>query len=57
MQMIFDKCPFKEIGKLSKLFGLVLRDLNLPAGSDTRQNKILRDPAEQDHAGYQTARN
>jgi hypothetical protein len=60
MQPIFEKCPFKENGKLSKLFRLVLRGLNLPAGSDTPQNKILRgsrprrtkscrvpDPAEQ----------
>ncbi len=42
MQTIFEKCPFKENGKLSKLFRLVLRGLNLPAGSDTPQNKILR---------------
>jgi hypothetical protein len=51
MQPIFKKCPFKENGKLSKLFHLVLRGLNFPAGSDTPQNKILRgirppDPAE-----------
>ncbi len=32
MQTIFEKCPFKENGKLSKLFRLVLRGLNLPAG-------------------------
>jgi hypothetical protein len=42
MQTIFKKCPFKENGKLSKLFRLVLRGLNLPEGSDTPQNKILR---------------
>jgi hypothetical protein len=42
MQTIFEKCPFKENGKLSKRFRLVLRGLNLPAGSDTPQNKILR---------------
>ena len=60
MQTIFEKCPFKENGKLSKLFCLVLRGLNLPAGSDAPQNKILQgirsrrtkfcgvsDPAEQ----------
>ncbi len=60
MQMIFENCPIKENGKLSKLFCLVLRGPNLPAGSDTPQNKILRgirphrtkscrvsDPAEQ----------
>jgi hypothetical protein len=41
MQTIFEKCPFKENGKLSKLFHLVLRGLNMPAGSDTPQNKIL----------------
>ncbi len=41
-QTIFKKCPFKENGKLSKLFRLVPRGLNLPAGSDTPQNKILR---------------
>jgi hypothetical protein len=42
MQTIFEKCPFKEKGKLSKLFCLVPQGLNLPAGSDTLQNKILR---------------
>jgi hypothetical protein len=42
MQPIFEKCPFKENGKLSKLFRLVLRCLNLQAESDTPQNKILR---------------
>ncbi len=42
MQMISKKCPFKENCKLSKLFRLVLLGLNLPAGSDTLQNKILR---------------
>jgi hypothetical protein len=60
MQPIFEKCPFKENCKLLKLFRLVLRGLNLSAGSDTPQNKILRgirphrtkscgvsDPAEQ----------
>jgi hypothetical protein len=60
MQPIFKNCPFKENGKLSKLFRLVRRGLNLPAGSDTPQNKILQgirprrtrpcgvsDPAEQ----------
>jgi hypothetical protein len=70
MQTIFEKCPFKEIGKLSKLFRLVLRGLNLSAGSDTPQNKIMRgliprltkfcgvsDPAEQSPAGYQTPQN
>jgi hypothetical protein len=49
MQPIFEKCPFRENGKLSTLFRLVLRGLNLPAGSDTPQNKILR--------GYQTLQN
>jgi hypothetical protein len=51
MQMIFEKCPFKENenGKLSKLFRLVLRGLNLPAGSDT--------PAEQNPVAYQTPQN
>jgi hypothetical protein len=70
MQMIFEKCPFKENGKLSKLFRLVLWGLNLPAGPDTPQNKILRgirprrtrscgvsDPAELSLAGYQTPQN
>ncbi len=70
MQMIFKKCPFKEAGKLSKLFCLVLRVLTLPAGSDTPQNKILRgirprrtrswgvsDPTELSLAGYQTPQN
>jgi hypothetical protein len=42
MQTIFEKSPFKENGKLSKLFRLVLQGLNLPAESDTPQNKILR---------------
>ncbi len=42
MQPIFEKCPFKENVKLSKLFRLVLRGLNLPAGPDTPLNKILR---------------
>jgi hypothetical protein len=41
MQMIFEKSPIKENGKLSKLFCLIPRGLNLPAGSDTPQNKIL----------------
>jgi hypothetical protein len=67
MQTIFEKCPFKENGKLLKLFCLILRGLNLPVGSDTPQNKILRgisprrtrsywvpDPAELSLAGYQT---
>jgi hypothetical protein len=53
-----------------KLFRLVLRGLNLPAGSDTPQNKILRgirphgtrpcgvsDPVELSLAGYQTPQN
>jgi hypothetical protein len=70
MQQNFEKCPFKENGKLSKLFQLVLRGLNLPAGSDTPQNKILRcirprrtrpcgvsDPAELSLAGYHTPQN
>jgi hypothetical protein len=70
MQPIFEKCPFKENGKLSKLFRLVLRGLNLPVGSDTPQNKILRgirprrtrpcgvsDPTELSLAGYQTPQN
>jgi hypothetical protein len=60
MQTIFKKYPFKENGKLSKHFCLVLRGLNLPAGSDTPQNRMLQgirphrtrlcgvsDPAEQ----------
>jgi hypothetical protein len=60
MQTILEKCPFKENGKLSELFRLVLRGLNLAAVSNTQQNKILRgirprrripcgvsDPAEQ----------
>jgi hypothetical protein len=60
MQTIFEKRPFKEKDKLLKRFCLILRGLNLPVGSDTPQNKILRgirprrtrscgvsDPAEQ----------
>jgi hypothetical protein len=42
MQTIFKKCPFKENSKLSKLFRLILRGLNLPVRSDTPQNNILR---------------
>jgi hypothetical protein len=70
MQMIFIKCLFKEKGKLSKVFHLVPQGLNLPAGSDTPQNKILRgirprrtrscdvsDPRELSLAGYQTQQN
>jgi hypothetical protein len=70
MQMIFEKCLFKENGKLSKFFHLVLLGLNLPAGSDTLQNNVLRGliprltkscgvsgPAKQSPAGYQTPRN
>jgi hypothetical protein len=70
MQTIFEKCPFKENGKLLKLFCLILRGLNLPVGFDTPQNKILRgirpsrtrscvvsDPAEPSLAGYQTPQN
>jgi hypothetical protein len=70
MQTIFEKCPFKENGKLLKLFSLILRGLNLPVGSDTPQNKILRgirprrtrscgvsDPVELSLAEYQTPQN
>jgi hypothetical protein len=70
METIFEKCPIKENGKLSKLFCLILRGLNLPVRSDTLQNKILRgirprrkrscwvsDPAEPILAGYQTPQN
>jgi hypothetical protein len=70
MQTIFEKCPFKENGKLSKLFRLILLGLNLSVGSDTPQNKILpvirprrirscgvSDPAEPNLAGYQTPQN
>ncbi len=70
MQTIFEKCPFKENGKLSKLFRLILRGLNVPVRSDTPQNKILRgirprgtrscwvsDPAEPNLAWYQTLQN
>ncbi len=42
MQTICKKGPFKENGKLLKLFCLIMRGLNLPVGSDTLQNKILR---------------
>ncbi len=70
MQTILEKYPFKENGKLSKLFHLILRGLNLSVGSDTPQNKILRgirprrtrscgvsDPAEPNLVGYQTPQN
>jgi hypothetical protein len=55
MQTIFEKCPFIETDKLSKLFRLILRGLNLPAVSDTHRTKScgVSDPAEQDLAGYQ----
>jgi hypothetical protein len=43
MQTIFKKWPFKENGKLSKLFRLVLWGLNFPAGYQTPQNQVLRD--------------
>jgi hypothetical protein len=42
MQTIFERCPFKGNGKLTKLFCLILLGLNLPVGSDTLQNKILK---------------
>jgi hypothetical protein len=59
MQTIFEKCPFKENGKLSKSFRLILWGLNLTLGSDSPQNKSceVSDPAEQHPAGYQTPRN
>jgi hypothetical protein len=70
MQTIFKKCPFIENGKLFILFCLILRGLNLPVGSDTLQNKILRgirprrtrscgvsDPAERSLVEYQTPQN
>ncbi len=68
-QTIFEKCPFMENGKLLKLFCLVSRGLNLPAGSDSLQNKILRGirprrtrscgfrPHRTQPAGYQTPQN
>ncbi len=70
MQTTFNKCPFKENGKLLKLFYLILRGLNLPVGSDTPQNKILpgirprrtrscgaSDPVVLSLAEYQTPQN
>jgi hypothetical protein len=70
MQTIFEKCPFKENGKLLKLFCLILHGLNLPVGPDTPQNKILQgieprrtrscgvsDPVEPCFVGYQTPQN
>jgi hypothetical protein len=59
MQTIFEKCLFKENGKLLKLFFLILQGLNLPVGSDTcRTNSCeVSEPAEQDPAGYQTPQN
>jgi hypothetical protein len=70
MQTIFEKSPFEENGKLLKLFSLILQGLNLPVGSDTPQNKILRsirprrtrscgvsDPAKPSIAEYQTLQN
>jgi hypothetical protein len=41
MQSILTECPFKGTGKLSKLFRRILQGLNLPAGTDTLQNKVL----------------
>ncbi len=49
-QTIFEKCPFKEKGKLSKLFRLFLWGLK---GSDIPQDFVL----QQDPAVYQTPRN
>jgi hypothetical protein len=59
MQTIFEKCPFKENGKLLKLFCLILRGLNLPVVSDTPRTKSceVSDPAEQYLLVYQTPQN
>ena len=67
MQTIWKKGSFQGTGKLSKLFRMVPRGLNWPAGYETPQNKILRgmrprrpksrgvwDPADQNPAGYET---
>jgi hypothetical protein len=54
MQMIFKtKCPFKENGKLSKLFLLISGGL-IPCRTKSGR---ASDPAEQDPAGYQTLQN
>jgi hypothetical protein len=66
-QTISKQCPYKGNSKLSKHFCLIPQCLNLPAGPDILQNKILRgirpcktrscrvsDPAELSLAGYQT---
>jgi hypothetical protein len=50
MKMIFEKCPFKENGKLSKLFCLLLWGL-IPHRTKSCR---VSDPVEQDPAGYQT---
>jgi hypothetical protein len=70
MQTILIKWPFIGTGKLSKLFPLIPSGLNLPAVSDTPQNRILwgirphrtkscciSDRTEPSPAGYQTLQN
>ncbi len=70
MQTIFKKCSIKGNGKLSKLFCLILRGLNLSEGSNAPQNKILQgirprrtrscrvsDQVELSLVGYQTLQN
>ncbi len=62
--------PLKWLANSHNFFRLILRGLNLPVGSETPQNKILRgirpcrtrfcgvsDPAEPSLAGYQTPQN
>ena len=59
METIFEKCPFKESGKLSKLFRLIPGILICQWALIPRRTKScdVSDPAEQDPAGYQTQRN
>ncbi len=59
MQTIFEKCPFKENGKLLKLFFWFCRVLICQWGLIPHRTKSceVSDPAEQDPAGYETLQN
>jgi hypothetical protein len=67
MHTIFEKCPFKENSKLSKLFHLVPRGLNLLTEPNLARYQSIRprragscgvsDPMELSLVGYQTLRN
>jgi hypothetical protein len=70
MQTIFEKFPFRGNDRSRKLFYLIPRGLNLPAGSDNPQINFLQgiiprrtrsygvsEPTEISLAGYQTSQN